>query len=150
MTEMPINSSRGLKACEPADLLFDADCPICAKLANHVTPFLTRLGVSVSPLQTAGPRHNLAPADLLARIHLVFPDGRKFTGADALIELARRCAWTRPFTSITKVPGTMPLLRRAYDWIARHRHCLQGKCFVPLKRGEKLPHKTRRVFFEMP
>lgn len=132
----------------PAELLFDGACPFCSKLAACLAPFLKHLNISVIPLQTAGPQHT--PSDLLARIHLIILDGRIFTGADALIEVARRSFWTRPLTLIADVPGVMRLLRLGYDWVARNRRCLSGKCLLSNKGRDASPARTKRVFFEMP
>src|SRR5205823_2268606 len=51
-------------------------------------------------------------------------DGRLMGGADAIVEIARNVWWGWPLFLFAKFPGTMPLLRSSYLWIAARRSCL--------------------------
>jgi predicted DCC family thiol-disulfide oxidoreductase YuxK len=129
-----------------------------------MNPLLERRGFHLLPLQTPGTAERLGvTADvLLARMHLLTADGRRFAGADAFVEVAKHVRWARPLVAATRLPAVLPLLRRCYDWIAAGRHCLGVACRAPRntdtdhtaadspqpKRGSR--RKSKRVFFEMP
>jgi alginate O-acetyltransferase complex protein AlgI len=94
---------------------------------------LNRRGFRLLPLQTPGTADRLGVTTeaLLARVHLLTQDGRRFAGADAFIEIARHVDWARPLVTTARLPAVLPLLRRGYDWIAAHRYCFGGRCRVP-------------------
>jgi predicted DCC family thiol-disulfide oxidoreductase YuxK len=98
---------------------------------------LERRGFRLLPLQTPGTTERLGvTADaLLARMHLLTADGRRFAGADAFVEIARHFRWAWPFVAVTRLPLVLPLLRRGYDWIAANRYCLGRTCRVPRQPG---------------
>ena len=91
---------------------------------------LDRRGFGLLPLQTPGAagRVGITPEAMLARMHLLKRDGRRFAGADAFVEIARHVKWARLVVAASELPGALPLLRRCYDWIAAHRYCLGGTC----------------------
>lgn len=68
--------------------------------------------------------------DLLKEIRFLDRSGRLLGGADGLIDVARRFWWVRPFLPLTRLPGVLPLLRRAYAHLAARRHCT-----LPLRRA---------------
>jgi predicted DCC family thiol-disulfide oxidoreductase YuxK len=57
-------------------------------------------------------------------MHLVFPDGRVFAGADAAPELLRLLPGKRWLAWWFRLPGAMPVARHVYAWIAARRRCL--------------------------
>ena len=118
-------------------IFFDADCLLCARSAARVSRLLERRGFRLLPLQTPGTaaRLGVTTEALLARMHLLTADGRRFAGADALVEVARHVGWARPLVAATRFPAALPLLRRCYDWIAASRSCLGGACRVPRRSG---------------
>ena len=76
-------------------------------------------------------------------MELVKSDGRILGGADAVVELARRVWWGWPLWVFAQAPGSRPLLRAAYRWIAARRHCLGGTCERPTTM---LPGGNRACF----
>jgi predicted DCC family thiol-disulfide oxidoreductase YuxK len=130
-TETPVNNqTRGW-------IFFDADCRLCARSAARVSRLLERRGFHLLPLQTPGTaaRLGVTTEALLARMHLLTADGRRFAGADAFVEVARHVRWARPLVAATRLPAALPLLRRCYDWIAANRYCLDGTCRTPRRPG---------------
>jgi len=130
-------------------ILFDADCRLCVGLARRWGPFLHRHRFALVPLQTPWVRERLAISDnaLLTEMRLLTPLGETFGGADALIEVAKRIWWAWPFHFLGHVPGVRTVLRKAYAWVARHRHCRGGACKLQFIRQRP---RSKRVFFEMP
>jgi predicted DCC family thiol-disulfide oxidoreductase YuxK len=125
-----IKETRGL-------IFYDADCLWCARSAARAKRLLERRGFRLLPLQTPGTAELLGVTTdaLLARMHLLTADGRRFAGADAFVEVARHVRWAWPFVAVTRLPAVLPLLRRGYDWIAASRYCLGGTCRVPRRPG---------------
>jgi len=119
-------------------LFYDADCGFCARLARRVRPGLARRGFQLLPLQTPGCREQLrvTEADLLAEMWLLLPDGQKYGGAEALLEISRHFWWTWPVRQLARLPVVRRWLRTGYGWVARHRHCADGVCTV--KKGRRL------------
>lgn len=145
-------------------IFYDAGCSLCARSAAGVNRLLERRGFHLLPLQTPGTaeRLGITAEELLARMHLLTADGRRFAGADAFVEVARHVRWARPLVAATRLPAVLPLLRRCYDWIAANRYCFGGTCRAPrnantnqtaadsLQPKRENRRKTKRVFFEMP
>ena len=118
-------------------IFYDADCSLCARSAARVNQMLERRGFRLTPLQTPGAaeRVGVTSEAMLARMHLLKRDGRRFAGADAFVEMARYVNWARLIVAVSELPGVLPLLRRWYDWIAAHRYCLGGTCRFPRRQS---------------
>jgi alginate O-acetyltransferase complex protein AlgI len=67
--------------------------------------------------------------DLLDEMCVVTPKGHVFGGADALAYLSSVIC--KPIFWLTRIPGAMPLLRRAYRYVARNRGCAGDACPAP-------------------
>jgi predicted DCC family thiol-disulfide oxidoreductase YuxK len=111
-------------------ILFDGQCPFCARAAARFHRLLAARRFELLPLQTPWIRSRLGMPDsqLLAEMRLMRPDGTLFGGADAVVEIARHFPWTWPLRQISRVPGAMALLRILYRWCARNRTCAHGAC----------------------
>jgi predicted DCC family thiol-disulfide oxidoreductase YuxK len=70
----------------------------------------------------------IAPEDLLARMYVVDRAGRARGGADAVRYLSRRLPLLWPLAIPLHVPGTMPLWRALYGFVARNRYRIAGRC----------------------
>ena len=129
-------------------VLYDADCPVCTKFALRFKNLLARRAFAILPLQTSWVRtrfNELNDIDYLAEMRLLFPDGKKFGGADALIELARHYWWAWPLFAFGHVPPFHALMRAGYRWFARRRGCTTTCNAKPHHR-----HHGVTSFFEMP
>lgn len=101
-------------------VLYDGECPLCLGLVDRFGPFISGLGFELGSLQEAG-----YPLD---EMRVVTADGRVYGGADGVVHLVSRVWWGRPLASLTRLPGGMPLARRAYRFVAARRHCRGGAC----------------------
>ena len=111
---------------ERPTLIYDGDCGFCRDAVALVARWDRDRRVTLIPFQDHARVAGFAlplPA-LAAAMHLVLPDGRVFAGADAAAELLRLFPGKRWVAEICTLPGVLPVLRRAYAWVARRRHCL--------------------------
>src|SRR5215510_7499877 len=78
-------------------------------------------------------------------MHLVFPDGRTYTGADAFRKIFLRMPLMFPVGLILSIPPIPWLLRRLYPLLARNRNRLGGHCEVtlPSKSLSKTTQKSQ-------
>jgi predicted DCC family thiol-disulfide oxidoreductase YuxK len=107
-------------------VLYDGNCALCRKWVARFERALTVRGFDLAPLQSPWVIEclDLPEHELLARMRVLTRDGRDFAGADALVFLARRVWWAWPFAMVAYLPFTMPILRRAYDFLAHRGHCM--------------------------
>src|SRR5437870_3690201 len=93
-------------------LLYDSECAMCRKWAARFQSTLRQRGVAVRPLPT-----DRAWDEMKLRTNA----GQTWGGADAAMELARRIWWAWPVWVLSRLPGAMPKMRRAYRWVAERR-----------------------------
>ncbi len=108
----------------------DFQCPFCVRWARRAEPLLGRHGFAVVPLQADQVRAvlNVPETELLREMRVLTRRGEVFGGADALLYLARRTGWARPFGALARLPGVTPLLRAAYRFVAARRSCNGRAC----------------------
>lgn len=70
----------------------------------------------------------LAPDDLHAQMYVVDRGGRARGGAEAVRYLARRLPLLWPLALPLHVPGSMPLWKSLYGFVARNRFRIAGTC----------------------
>ena len=106
-------------------LFFDAECAFCVKIVRALRPALQKRGFALAPLQDprVGALLGLSQSELLLEMRLLLTNGQQTGGADAAVALAHEIWWARPLVWLSKLPGMMQLLRRAYRWIAARRKC---------------------------
>jgi predicted DCC family thiol-disulfide oxidoreductase YuxK len=106
-------------------LFYDADCAFCVKIVRALAPTLQKRNFALAPLQDSrvGALLGLSQTELLLEMRLLLSNGQQTGGADAAVALAHEIWWARPLLWLSKFPGMMPLLRRAYRLIAAHRKC---------------------------
>jgi predicted DCC family thiol-disulfide oxidoreductase YuxK len=107
-------------------LIFDGQCGFCREAVERVRRWDRERRLRFLPFQdeTAVARFGIALPALAGAMHLVFPDGRVYAGADAMPELLRLLPRRRWLAPLFRLPGVMPAARRIYAWIAARRHCL--------------------------
>jgi len=113
-------------------LFFDAECEFCTRIATWLAGPMKRRGLAVTPLQDprVGVLLGLSSDELLRAIRFVLTDGSQYSGADALLAVARELWWARPFVWLSKVPGMVPAMRTGYRWVAQRRSCPAQHCAV--------------------
>jgi predicted DCC family thiol-disulfide oxidoreductase YuxK len=106
-------------------LFFDPECRFCTRIALWLAVPMRRRGLALAPLQD--PRVpallGVSSADLLLAIRFVVDDGAQYSGADALLALAREFWWAKPLLWIAELPAVLPMMRAAYRSGARHWRC---------------------------
>jgi predicted DCC family thiol-disulfide oxidoreductase YuxK len=105
---------------------FDAQCGFCTQTARWLAPVLERRGFGVAPLQD--PRVaallGMTRQELLRELRFVLSDGSLFSGAGAVLAVAREVWWARPLVWLAKTPGVMSVLQAGYLQIAAQRRCV--------------------------
>ena len=113
-------------------LFYDAECQFCTRIARFLAKPMRRRHLGLAPLQD--PRVTsllgMSPEELLVAVRYLSPEGRQYSGADALLTLAQEIWWARPLIWFSKVPGGLRILRAGYRWVARHRKCHAESCEV--------------------
>jgi alginate O-acetyltransferase complex protein AlgI len=114
-------------------IFFDQDCSFCRDLALHSEQLLAKRGFYFEPLQRdwVQERLNLTREQALEEMRVLTGDGQVFSGADAVVFLARQFWWAAPFAIIARVPAIHGLLDRGYRWVAAHRSCAINRADSP-------------------
>jgi predicted DCC family thiol-disulfide oxidoreductase YuxK len=106
-------------------LIYDGECGLCRGAVRRLQAWDREHRLAYLPFQDgeAVRRFGIGLPALAAAMHLLLPDGRVFSGADAVPELGRLLPgkgwWAWGFA----VPGVRLLARRIYSGIARRRRC---------------------------
>jgi predicted DCC family thiol-disulfide oxidoreductase YuxK len=66
--------------------------------------------------------------DLHRQMYVIDPRGLARGGADAVRYLSRRLMLLWPLALVLHVPGTLPIWKRLYAFVARHRLKIAGSC----------------------
>src|SRR4051812_11384432 len=130
-------------------LIYDGKCSFCGIWVRYWQK-LTAGKVDYAPSQEVASHFpQISPEDFRKSVWLVFPDGRRFSGAEAvfhLMEYGRDTTW--PLALSRNVPGFAFLAEKAYRLIAQHRSFfywvtrqLWGKEIEPASFG-----RTRSIF----
>lgn len=114
-------------------VIYDGECGICQDSVARLRAWDKERRFAFVPFQDQDTvaRFGLALPALAAALHLVLPDGRVFTGADAVPEMLRFLPGKRWLRGLFWIPGVRPVARRVYRYIAQRRHCLARG--VPLR-----------------
>lgn len=105
-------------------LIYDGECGLCRRAVERVRVWDREQRLAYLPFQDGAVRRFGIPLPALAAaMHLLLPDGRVFSGADALPELGRLLPGKRWWAWGFGVPGVRPLARRIYRRIAQRRRC---------------------------
>lgn len=108
-------------------VIFDGQCRICRRETDRIRRWdraghFELLDMHDASVLLRFPQ--LAGQDLNSGMRLIQPDGHVWVGADAIREIARRLPGGVWFSALYRLPGFGWLVRRIYDWIARHRRQL--------------------------
>ena len=120
-------------ACHPDrdTVLYDGHCRFC----RSQIAVLRRLDLggrlrftSLHDTSVTRDFPEIPTADLMDRMHVVDRSGRVRGGAEAVRFLSRRLVPLWPLAVLLHLPGTLPLWRRLYAWIAARRYGIAGRC----------------------
>jgi predicted DCC family thiol-disulfide oxidoreductase YuxK len=111
---------------------FDAECQFCTRIAIWLASLMKRRGLAMAPLQDSrlGALLGLSGEELMHAIRFMLGDGSQYSGADALLAVAREVWWARPLVWVSKVPGAMPAMRTGYRWGAKRWRCHAQQCMT--------------------
>ena len=118
------------KDCLAGDVvIYDGACPFCCGQIDRLRRLDRGGRLAFVPSQDPLVRErfpDLTAERLQSEMVVVDRHGRRHGGADAVRYLSRRLPrlwWVMP---VLHVPGTMPLWRWLYRWVARRRYRLSG------------------------
>jgi len=112
-------------------VIYDGACGICAGNLKWLYRLDTLKKFDSMPYQTDKlpvlfPHLNLEQCE--KAMHLVFPDGKTYTGTDAFREIFLRMPLMFVLGLIMSIPPIGWMLRRLYPVLARNRYRLGGTC----------------------
>ena len=118
-TETPdnIDVGRGL-------VLFDGACDVCRGGASRFGGIWARRGFRLLSLHDERAREacGVPREELMSEMHVVTPERRVLRGIDAALFLTDALPLGRPIRWVSRLPGVMPVARRAYRAFARRRY----------------------------
>lgn len=112
-------------------VLYDGQCAFCRGQVGWLRRFDLLGSLRFTSLHDASVQHDypeLSHEQLLEQMFVVDRQGRARGGADAVRYLSRRLPALWPLAVVLHVPGSMPLWRGLYRFIARNRYRLAGRC----------------------
>ena len=103
-------------------LIYEGNCSFCHIWVRYWQK-LTADKVDYAPSQVVAPRFpEISSEEFRKSVWLVFPDGRRFSGAEAVFHLMQAgCGTAWPLALYQHVPGFAFLAEGIYRQIARHR-----------------------------
>ncbi|NQW48574.1 MAG: DUF393 domain-containing protein [Planctomycetes bacterium] len=112
-------------------VLYDGQCRFCRSqiAVLRLLDLTGRLAfLSLHDPGVARDFPEIPPADLLEQMYVVDPRGRARGGVDAVRYLTRQLVLLWPLALLLHVPGTMPIWKWLYAFVARHRMRIAGSC----------------------
>lgn len=107
-------------------VIYDGHCRFC-RATSRALNFLgaNRLAfLSLYDQRVDAIVSDLSREELREHVYVVEHDGTRHEGAGAVRYLTRRLPALWPLMPLLHFPGTLPLWRRAYCWVSKHRHRL--------------------------
>jgi predicted DCC family thiol-disulfide oxidoreductase YuxK len=111
-------------------VLYDGDCNFCRSQIRLLKAFDRTSRLETMALQDPRAQElfsDLTLDEMLSQMWVLSPDGHKFGGASAVRYLSRKLPLLWPIMPILHIPGSLPLWRALYRWVARNRYRLGGK-----------------------
>lgn len=107
---------------------YDGECPLCLGLINRWGRGLQRAGFRLARLQTAWVQRRLGLSGIPDEMKLIAADGRVLGGADAVLAIAEGIGLAHSLVQGARSTLVLPVLRRFYVAVAKHRACVGGVC----------------------
>ncbi len=105
-------------------VVYDGDCGLCRRAVDLLRRWDTEGRLRLLPFQGPGvmDRFPMIPERAFREaVQVIAPDGRHWSGADAVEQALDRTPRGRRLTWLFRLPFARPIARRVYRWVARHR-----------------------------
>ena len=105
-------------------VVFDGECGVCRRSVDLLRRWDTRGRLRCIPFQGPGVVDRYPEIDereFREAVQVVAPDGRRWSGADAVEKALERTPRGRRIAWLFKLPLARPIARRGYRWFARNR-----------------------------
>jgi predicted DCC family thiol-disulfide oxidoreductase YuxK len=113
----------------PIVVLYDGSCRFCTRSAQSLKrTFGARL--LLRDFQQPGaldPYPSVTHEAAMKRMHIAFPDGRVYGGAEAFARIVATVPVVGWAAFFYYVPGIRRIADFTYDWVARNRYRIMGK-----------------------
>ena len=112
------------------ECFFDGECPLCVKEINMLRWMDVKKNIRFTDIaddnfepEAIGKTMN----ELMAKIHGRLPSGQVIEGVDVFRHLYSAVGF-KPVVALSRLPGVTQVLDVGYDWFARNRLKLTGRC----------------------
>ena len=105
-------------------VVYDGACGICRRSVELLRRWDRHGRLELVPFQAEGVGDrfpDIAEAEFREAVQVIAPDGRRWSGADAVEQALARTPKGRPIAWLFKLPFAPPVARRIYRWVARNR-----------------------------
>jgi predicted DCC family thiol-disulfide oxidoreductase YuxK len=112
---------------ERLTLIYDGECPFCRRAAAWALQHARANILEILPCQNEERERRfpeITRAQCMAAMQLVMPDGRVYSGEDALPPLMERMKGWHWVARVLRWPGIRHVSPAAYRWFANHRYAL--------------------------
>ena len=111
-------------------IIYDGDCRFCTSQIGILRrlDWGKRLGfISLHEPSVSVRFPDLSYEQMMEQMWVISTDGKRFGGADAVRYLSRKLPSLYLLAPVLHFPGTMPIWRACYRWIARWRYRIAGR-----------------------
>ena len=108
-------------------VVYDGECGICRRSIALLRDWDTHHRLEPVPFQARGLMDRYPGIDereFRQAVQVIAPDGRRWSGADAVEKALERTPKGRRIACLFKLPFARPIARRVYRWVARNRPLL--------------------------
>lgn len=112
-------------------VLYDGQCRFCRSQIALLKVFSVSHRVDCISFRTTKASElfpEISHEQLMQQMYVVDPQGHARGGADAVRYLSRRIPFLWPLALLLHIPGSLPLWKRLYAFVARHRFSIAGSC----------------------
>jgi predicted DCC family thiol-disulfide oxidoreductase YuxK len=123
MTETPDRPSSAPDPEARFTVVYDGECGVCRRSVELLRSWDREDRLRMVPFQGPGVMARypqIEESEFRAAVQVIAPDGRHWSGADA-VEQALRQAGRRRLAWLFTLPLARPIARRVYRWVARNR-----------------------------
>jgi predicted DCC family thiol-disulfide oxidoreductase YuxK len=112
------------------EVFFDGECPLCVREIGMLKRLDRRRRIRFTDIaaldfdERAGGK---TFDELMGRIHARLPDGSYIEGVDVFRRLYAAVGFG-PLVALTRLPGVRQAMDAGYDWFAKNRLRITGRC----------------------